>query len=231
MTAKQSTRWIGRAGMGAASLIAANVGLAVIYFAYDLTLYQLVLVYWWECLWIGLFSALKLIIASIAGDPFSNRYVGTTAGGRVVLSIMLIGAVSTVFGSVLGFTGMSLLWVGEALPESATVDRAVNQVTLILGSSFLFLLGHGLSFVVNFLLLGEFRRARAGALLLLPFKRCLALIACIVVAVAVVLGIPVLASTTGFAALVIVLKLLWDSWLHVRERRAFANEAAVGTTP
>lgn len=230
MTGKRSTRWIGCAGIGAASLIAANVGLAVIYFAYDLTLYQLVLVYWWECLWIGLFSALKLIIASIAGDPFSNRYVGTTAGGRVVLSVVLIGTVSTVFGSALGFTGMSLLWVGEALPGTGAADRAINQVTLILGSSFLFLLGHGLSFVVNFLLLGEFRQARAGALLLLPFKRCLALFACIVVAVFVVLKIPALASAAGFAAVVIVLKLLWDTWLHVRERHAFANDAVAGTT-
>ena len=47
----------------------ANASLLVVYVLYDATLYQLVLVYWCECLWIGIFSALKLIIASRFGSP------------------------------------------------------------------------------------------------------------------------------------------------------------------
>ncbi len=222
-TGDESARWVGRAGIGAVSLVAANAGLAWIYFHFDLTLYQLVLVYWWECLWIGLFSAFKLLVASAIGDPYSSRYVSSTPGGRVVLSIVLIVSLSAVFGSLLGLTGMSLLWVGEALPGSGEADRAINHIGLILGSSLLFLLGHGLSFVVNFLALGEFRHARAGTLLLLPFKRCLALFTCIAIAIGVVIKVPALASARAFAAIVIVLKILWDVWLHLRERRDFAD--------
>lgn len=219
-------RWVGRAGIGAASLVLANAGLAYIYFHFDLTLYQLVLIYWWECLWIGLFSAFKLIVASAIGDPYSNRYVRSTAGGRLVISIILIVSVSTAFGSVLGLTGMGLLWAGEALPGTGEADRSINHIGLILGSSLLFLLGHGLSFIVNFLALGEFRRARVGTLLLLPFKRCLALFTCIAIAVGVVVKVPALASASVFAAIVIVLKILWDIWLHLRERQAFAGGTA-----
>ena len=223
VTGTEAARWIGRAGIGAVSLVAANAGLAWIYFHFDLTLYQLVLVYWWECLWIGLFSAFKLMVASTIGDPYSSRYVSSTAGGRIVLSILLIVSMSTAFGSLLGLTGMSLLWAGEALPGSGEADRAINHIGLILGSSLLFLLGHGLSFVVNFLALGEFRRARVGTLLLLPFKRCLALLTCIAVAIGVVVKVPTLASASAFAAIVIALKILGDAWLHLRERQAFAG--------
>lgn len=225
VTGEQTARWIGYAGIGVVSLVAANAGLAYIYFHFDLTLYQLVLVYWWECVWIGLFSAFKLIVASAIGDPYSNRYVSSTAGGRVVISIILIVSMSTAFGSLLGVTGMSLLWAGEALPGSGEADRAINHVGLILGSSLLFLLGHGLSFVVNFLAMGEFWRARVGTLLLLPFKRCLALFTCIVIAIGVVVKVPALASASAFAAIVIILKILWDVWLHLRERRAFDGGA------
>lgn len=221
LTRDETTRWTGRAGIGALSLAAANAGLFYIYFRYDLSVYQLVLVYWWECLWVGLFSAFKLIVASVIGDPYGNRYVSTDAGGRVMLSIVLIAAVSSVFASVLGFTGLGILWAGEMLPGSGEADRAINQVGLIVGASLLFLLGHSLSFVVNFLALGEFRRARVGTLLLLPFKRCIALFTCIAIAMIAVVNFPALASATGFAAIVIVLKLLGDLWLHSRERQSF----------
>jgi hypothetical protein len=146
-------------------------------------------------------------------------------GSRVLLSILLIGFVSSTFGSVLGFTGMSLLWAGEALSDAGQSIRALDRISLIIGSSLLLLIGHGVSFVIHFLALGEFRRARVGTLLLLPFKRCLALFVCMAVTIAVVLKWPSLASATGFAAVVIALKVAWDCWLHLGERHTFAEPA------
>lgn len=89
VTGEDTARWIGRVRIGAVSLVAANAGLAFVYFRFDLTLYQLVLVYRWECLWIGLFSAFKLIVASAIGDPYSNRYVSSTAGAFAAIVIVL----------------------------------------------------------------------------------------------------------------------------------------------
>jgi len=223
-----AARWVQRAGIPALSLVAANAGLVYIYFRYDLTLFQLVLVYWWECLWIGLFSALKLLVASVIGNPYRSRYISSDAPARLLLSVVLIVFVSGAFGSVLGLTGMTLLWAGEALPGSGAEDRAIQQIGLIIGSSLLLLVSHGISFVVNFLVLGEFRHARATTLLAEPFKRTFALLVCIAVAIGVVFTLPSLASATGLAAVVIVVKLLWDLRLDARERRTIAGQAAGG---
>ena len=106
---------------------------------------------------------------------------------------------------------------------SNRADDSINQIGLVLTSSILFLIGHGISFVTNFLVLGEFRHARVGGLLILPFKRCFALLATIGVAFLVAYNVPGLATTSGFAVVVIVVKLLWDHWLHRRERRMLAT--------
>ena len=44
------SRLISRGQLGAVGLLAANLGFLYLYFAYELSLYQLVIVYWWECL-------------------------------------------------------------------------------------------------------------------------------------------------------------------------------------
>ena len=48
---------IGPRGVAALTLFAANAGMLFLYFALDLTLFQLVVVYWFEALWVGLFRA------------------------------------------------------------------------------------------------------------------------------------------------------------------------------
>ena len=76
------SRLFSRNELGAVSLLAANLGLLFLYFAYNLSLYQLVVIYWWECLWIGIFSAIKLIVSSLLGDPYENRFAHSLARRR-----------------------------------------------------------------------------------------------------------------------------------------------------
>jgi hypothetical protein len=59
-------------------------------------------------------------------------------------------------------------------------------------------------------------------LIALPFKRCLTLLVTIVASIAFVATVPGMASTSAFAVVLIVLKTVWDVWLHRRERRGFA---------
>ena len=219
--AERSLPVIGRASVGAFSLFLANAGMLFIYFAYDLTLYQLVFIYWWECLWIGVFSALKLIVASVIGDPYSNRYIDMSTGSKLITTIVLLAKISAVYFGLLVMLGLVLVAAAEELALSSQSDAAISQVGLIFTSSVFFLLGHGLSFVVNYLLLGEYKHARAVTLMWLPFKRCLALLAAIGIAFAVVFNVPGLATTAGFAAIIIALKVAWDLWLHFRERKSF----------
>ena len=214
----------GRIGIGALSLVVANAGLLYLFLVYDVTLFQLVLVYWCECLWIGLFSAAKLIAASIFGDPYGSRWASVSPGAGVFLSILVIWFAGGAFLSFVGLLLMMILWANDALPLASDGDKMMNHIGLVFGASFLLMIGHGISFVVNFLVLGEFRTARVVSLVALPFKRCAALLVAIIVAFIAVASIPALASTTGFAAVLIGFKLLWDIRLHLKERRTFAAE-------
>lgn len=207
------------------TLLVVNAAFLVMFLVYDLTLFQVAAVYWWECLWIGVFSALKLIVASIIADPYENRWVHFTAGGRVLASIVAILLVSAEFLGLFFLLGVVITFVFHGLTGIDQGELMRSALGPVIGSSVLFLIGHGVSFVVNFLCGREYRNARALTLLALPFKRCIALIAAVVVAFVSAWLLPGFANTTGFVMLLIVFKLAWDYALHVRERRAFARTA------
>ncbi len=207
------------------TLLVVNATFLVMFLAYDLTLYQVAAVYWWECLWIGIFCALKLIVASIIADPYENRWVHFTTGGRVLASVVAIVFVSAEFLGLFFILGMVITFVFHGLTGIDQGELMRSALGPVLGSSVLFLVGHGVSFVVNFVVGREYRNARASTLLALPFKRCIALIAAIVIAFTAAWLLPGFANTTGFAILLIIFKLAWDYALHLRERRAFARTA------
>ena len=206
-------------------MVLANLVFLVLYLVLDLTLFQLAAVYWWECLWIGVFCGLKLITASWLGNPYENRWVAFSPGASVVTSIVAIVLLAGEFLAIFGILGLVVLFVFHALTGIDQGDLMHDALGPVLGSSVLFLAGHGLSFVANFLIGGEFRNARAITLLTLPFTRCLALIGAVVVAAVVAFLLPGLANTTGFVTILVLLKLSWDYLLHQRERRAFAPAA------
>ena len=205
------------------TLLAVNASFLVLFLVYDLTLFQVAAVYWWECLWIGVFSALKLVVASVIADPYENRWIEFTPGGRVLASFIAIFLVSAEFLGLFFILGMVVTFVFHGLTGIDQGELLRSALGPVVGSSVLLLIGHGVSFVVNFLVGGEYRSARASALLALPFKRCIALIAAIVVAFAAAWLLPGFANTTGFVVLLIVFKVAWDYALHLRERRAFGR--------
>ena len=204
------------------TLVLANLAFLVLYFVFDLTLFQLAAVYWWECLWIGLFSGLKLVTASLFGDPYENRWVEFSHGANVLTSVVAIVFVAGEFLAIFAILGFAILFAFHALTGIDQGELMRDALGPVLGSSVLFLVGHGLSFVANFLVGGEFRTARAVTLLTLPFTRCLALIGAVVVAFTVAFLLPGFANTAGFVTILVLLKLGWDYLLHKRERRAFA---------
>ena len=215
------THELGYGGVAALSLFAANAGLLVLYFLLDLTLFQLVFVYWWEALWIGLFSGLKLLTASLFGSPYENRWVDVSRGSGLFLSLLAMVKSAGVFMILLMLTGVALVVAQQELSGTDGSDFVREQATLILKCSLLFLLSHGLSFILNFLMLGEFRRARFGTLLWQPFKRSLALFVTVVASLTALQAYPGILGMTTYPALLIVVKLAWDYYLHKRERLSF----------
>ncbi|HNP62809.1 MAG TPA: DUF6498-containing protein [Woeseiaceae bacterium] len=212
-----------RFGIGAISLIVANTLLLYLFFWHDATLFQLVLVYWCECAWIGVFSAIKLIVASIAGDPYENGWVEFSSGTSLFTSVLVIGFAGGAFLSLLGIMLMSILFVNDALPLGNAADDMHNHISLIIGASLLLMAAHAISLVVNYLVAGEYKTAKAGALLLLPFSRCVALLFAIIVSVLFVVLLPAIANTTVFACIVIAIKVSWDIRLHRNERRMLGD--------
>ena len=217
-------RWIGRASLSALTLLAANATILLLYIVYDLTLFQLAVLLWVECFWIGIFCVIKIFAASILGDPYENQYIEVSRGGNLFLSIFAIGFVGGQWLGLFGMTGIALAFARDSFAPDSSSNFIMEDLGLIIGSAGIFFVGHGLSFIVNFVLFGEFRTARAGTLLALPFKRSLALLGAIVIAFGAMLAFPELASTTSFAIVLMVLKVLWDYRLHVGERRALRND-------
>ena len=214
---------VGHLGLSAISLIVANATVLFLLLRFDLSPIQVVLIYWCECIWIGFMSAAKLTLASVIGDPYENRWATFSKGGAVLISIAIIFFCSSAFFAVLGAMLAAVVWVDHSVGAAGSGVGSLEDVSLVLGTSTVLLASHGISFVANFLLLGEFRRARLGDLIMLPFKRSLALLAALLLSLIVVVLFPKLASMTLFAAMVIALKVLWDLRLHYRERQIFAE--------
>ncbi len=212
-------------GIAALTLLIANAGMLFIAVAYDLTLFQIILVYWWEALWIGLYSGLKLLTASLFGDPYENKWVHVSWGSGFLISIFAIIKSGAAFITMLALTGFALAFAHESLTGIPGDDFVNDQVGLILKCSMLFFFGHGISFIINFLFRGEFRRARISTLVWLPFRRCLPLFVAVVAALIIIVAYPDVLSYTGFALILIGSKLAWDFVLHGRERRSLAADS------
>ncbi len=208
--------------LAALSLLAANLGFLVLFVVLDLTLFELVVVYWFELLWIGLFSGFKLLTASVFGSPYENRWVDVSRAAAFFMSLFAIAKSAGIFFTLLIAAGLGLVLAHEALTGIPGEQFVEDKAPLLLKCSLLFVIGHAMSFVINFLALGEFRRARAVSLLWLPFKRSIALLAIVAGGLAAIVQWPELFSATGFALVLILLKLAADWFLHSRERASFA---------
>lgn len=202
------------------SLIVTNAGMLLLFFILDLSLFQVIVVYWFETLWIGLFSGLRLLTASLFGDPYENRWVDVSPGAGLLMSIMAMVKSGGVFFAIFILTGVALVVAHEGLTGIPGNDFVSAQGPLLLKCSLLFAVGHGLAFVVNFLGFGEIRRARIKTLLWYPFKHSFALYLTIVAALTAIQAWPGYFNASGFAAVMILVKLAWDGFMHSREYSA-----------
>ena len=223
-----ASRLVGRYELGASGLLIVNVAFLFVFFIYDFNLYQLLLAYWWECLWIGIFCAIKLIAASLFGDPYENRFAHFSRSANVVVSIAAIALVSAEFLTLFAVLGLFVVVLPSQFSGLEPSDMFMDGLGAVVLSSLLFLAGHTLSFFSNFIAGREYESARAVPLLLLPFNRCIALVGAIVFSYAVAFLAPGLATSGAFAALVILMKMAWDYRLHTWERTVLARFACSG---
>ncbi|MEP6883075.1 MAG: DUF6498-containing protein [Dokdonella sp.] len=196
------------------SVLVANAVVFIIALVNDLSLIEILMVYCCEAVWIGVFGALRLIVASILGDPYRNRWAELDRGSSLLASIAIIVTASSSYLWIPGVAFGAVLYAEHLLNGSGADIDDLRHLWLVVGTSFVFFGSHALSFLAGFLGLGEFRRARVGDLVLFPFKRSLALLVSMLAGLAVIVLLPAMASAQVFALSVIALKLLLDLRLY-----------------
>jgi len=195
------------------ALIAANVVplLGVLWFGWKV--FPLLLLFWFENLIIGAFNVVKMILAS----PDSRK--GWAA------KLFLVPFFSVHYGMFTLVHGVFVIGLfggqfrqGAPFPDLSTVLGLIQEEHLgwaILGLT----VSHAVSFGMNYIGEGEYRRASLDMLMSQPYGR-------IVVLHLTIMGggflMMALGSPTVGLVLLVVLKIGLDLSAHLKERRKFA---------
>jgi hypothetical protein len=192
-------------------LIAANVVPVLGVLALDWSLFAIVFIYWAENVIIGFFNVLKMIAC---------RMEGLAAAGKLFIIPFFI----VHFGGFCAGHGVFVfaMFGGDGVfndgPQDISIDRAIDMVTkdyLLFALAAVFI-SHGLSFVLNYIGGGEYKRVDMQKLMAAPYGRI------IVLHVFIIFGgfLIMLMGAPKFAILLLaVLKTGFDLAAHNREHR------------
>jgi hypothetical protein len=212
-------------------LVAANVIpiFGVLYFKWDT--FSIVLLYWAENLVIGFYNILKIAVAKVARPiehlgklfliPFFIVHFGGFAAVHGIFILLLFGKGQSLSSGpgqhpwpcFLVFVQLliGVIWqVYSTIPANMKIAIAALFVS------------HGVSFVDNFLLKGEFASAKPKDLMGQPYSRV------VVMHIAIIAGAFVsaaLRSAAGILLVLIVLKTILDVKLHLRQHRNILHPA------
>jgi hypothetical protein len=205
--------------LSAVVLVAANCIPLIGVLAGDWTVFSIVLLYWCENVIVGAFNVLRLI----ACRP-DNPVVWVGKAFLVPFFMVHYGGFTTVHGALVMamFSGRTA-GIDPTHPTgilAAIREQDIGYAVLALA------LSHGVSFVHNFLLGGEFRRVSPAELMMRPYARVMVLHLTILAG-----GFLVLALHSPLPALVmlIALKTAIDLGAHVTERKKLGGGTGSGS--
>ena len=176
----------------------------------------MVVLYWCECVVVGVFNVLRMIGAR-ASLPYNSTpkalLILLFAGHYGIFLLMTLAAIFSILTRLPGLehkTGFDAL---AQLFGALTDQPGIGQATVA------FFLSHGISFVLNYVVGDEYRRVAPEQLMWQPYVRLGALFLAIIVAggFAQWLGSPLPALVV-----LIGLKTLFDVRGHLAEHRKFA---------
>ena len=172
--------------------------------------FPIMLLFWTENVIIGVFNILKMLMVSPA-DPM-----------MWILKLFQVPFFSFTFVIFAVVHGIFIytLFGGVAIKETEVLEINPTVLGQTIGSFNLWwgfvslLLGHGASFVMNYILKGEYKEADLKNLMWQPFKRVIVLHVTIFIGGILLL---VSGSPTGGLILLIVLKIAIDALSHLRD--------------
>jgi hypothetical protein len=212
------------------ALIAANFAplFGVLFFGWDAA--AIVLLYWIENLIIGSYNILRMILVKVKSQseqfkklfiiPFFCVHFGgfCAVHGFFLLTFFKLGADSEVFSPKDPWSG-PLVFLQLLVSVIARVwesrPAGMEWPVLCLVAS------HGISFIRNYLIGGEYLTLTIGKLMSRPYTRIVLLHVAIIAG-----GVPImmLGSPVPLLCILVFLKIGMDVWLHIKSHRAIPLE-------
>jgi hypothetical protein len=175
---------------------------------------DVLLLFWFENVAIGAVNLLRMGVRLLAGRElkavflipfFAVHYFGFCAAHGLALVVL--------FGWPGPGPGPSPAFAADG--AVAFLRAVLHEPALVWGVAAV-IASHMLSFAVNFLWGGEWRRTDVGSLMLAPYARVIALHVFVVLGAAIVAG---LGQPLYALALLVVVKAALDASAHLKERR------------
>jgi hypothetical protein len=210
-------------------LVAANlVPLYGVAFA-DWDAFSIVLLYWAENLIIGFYNVLKIVFVKVSkpsdnlGKLFTIPFFMLHYGGFCAVHGLFI---LVIFGKDPKMSSfMNELHLPCFLIFFELLYGVIEQLLAIVPPAFIFaaaalFISHGISFVYNYILKGEYLQTNAQQLMGSPYGRIM------IMHIAIIAGAfltAALHSPVSILIVLVVLKTIIDIKMHLRERRKFAS--------
>ena len=212
------------------ALIAANLAplFGVLFFGWDAA--AIVLLYWIENLIIGSYNILRMILVRVKSQseqfkklfiiPFFCVHFGgfCAVHGFFLLAFFKLGDDSNVLAPQHSWPGpliflQLLVSVITQLWESRPAGMEWPVLCLVIS--------HGISFIRNYLIGGEYLTLTIGKLMGRPYTRIVLLHVAIIAG-----GVPImmLGSPVPLLCILVFLKIGMDVWLHIKSHRAIPLE-------
>lgn len=204
-----------------ALLIVVNLAIALCVLSRELGYYQLILIYWCETVIIALSNVGRLFVVFLFGEPF-GRWVDAGSWITRLVSAVVVGFL---FAATFGYFALAPGFLAAMVPfflfgpqktgGGEVVWKALGTVGPVVWASVCGLLvSHGVSFLLNFLIRREYKKARVLFLLFWPYARMAGLYLVIALGLVVARVQPVLARSTVFAVTIVLAKLTADLAMH-----------------
>jgi Family of unknown function (DUF6498) len=220
---------------GLIALILANLFVAAQTFRHEWGYYETMLVFWVEVMILGGFNVLRLLVVGVFGaEPLGSwaaRWVDLGSRlNRLLFTLIGIGFFVVKFGGFAMVIGLFVLLLPALLtPDGGNGGISVHRALSAAGPGLLAAaavlgLSHAVSFVREFMIGREYHRLTLMSLAFLPYARMVLVAIVLVVGLAVAGSVPGLGRATGFAVVMVLLKLVADVVTHSLQHAYFRSQ-------
>jgi hypothetical protein len=220
---------------GLVALVVANLFVVLQTVRHDWGYYETLLIFWTEVVILGAYNVLRMMVVGV----FGARPLGSWAAQRVDLGGRLDRFIFTVIGvgffliKFAGFAltvGLFVLLLPAMLGADGEGGRNIHRALAsarpgLLTATGALCLSHGVSFVRNFLLGREYDWVSIVSLVFWPYARMSLVCAVLVAGIAIARLLPALGQETGFAGMMVLLKLLADAATHTLEHSRYLADS------